>query len=159
MPLNLTTALNRVPGLLGGEGRHLVTAAAAEEDLLALPQLVHVHELESEILDGGRGTNLVDVSLLYRVGHLLANLCQVNSDLGCSTLCLALPVLMKNWQLGKTVERHRSKSTQPKYSSRCPTLYTAKTNMDQEDVVLPINLASLHTGISLFGTSCSKNMT
>ena len=34
---------------------------------------------------------------LYRVAHLLANLGWVDFDFGCSTLCLFLPGLMRNW--------------------------------------------------------------
>ena len=59
---------------------------------------------------------------LYRVTHLLANLGWVDFDLGCSPGWLAATVAT----YCPSGELPKSKSTQPRFASRCVTLYVSQ---------------------------------
>ena len=64
--------------------------------------------------------SLEQIVILYRVGHLLADLGWVDLDLGSSPGWWAATVAI--YCPGRMMEHSKSKSTQPRSASRCPTL-------------------------------------
>ena len=61
---------------------------------------------------------------MYRVTHLVANLGWVDLDLGSSPRLVAATVA--TYCPSRMVEHPKSKSTQPRFATRCVTLYRGR---------------------------------